>query len=154
MQCYAKHIQSKCGALNTYWQRVLPPLEMDGNQTVLINKTEKETSACIGEFVDQRKPSCPCRIPCEETRYDAQIEKYKDFLLNEDPIISLQIYFETREITKITEVLSYDTTRFLADIGGLIGLLIGMSVLSVFEVLFCIVLYIVDCVLLWKNSTF
>ena len=70
-----------------------------------------------------------------------------------DESISLQIHFDTREITKITEVLSYDATRFLADIGGLLGLLIGMSVLSVFEVLFCILLFIVDCILLWMRNS-
>ena len=56
----------------------------------------------------------------------------------------MTIYFDKLEISKSTELPAYNSTRFLADIGGLIGLLIGMSLLSVFEVLVCLALYAVD----------
>ena len=49
----------------------------------------------------------------------------------------------------ITEVSTYDVIHSLADIGGLMGLLLGMSVLSVFEVPFCLVLSTIDWILSW-----
>ena len=151
MQCYAEDLKKKCGSLNAYWLQVLPSLMLNTNQTESKNKTAMETSECFKKFIGQPKPPCQCRIPCHETRYSARIERIRD---NREEAITLQIYFETREITMVTEVPSYDTTRFLADIGGLIGLLLGMSVLSVFEVLFCLVLFIVDWILSRKHNAF
>ena len=86
----------------------------------------------------------PCRCPklCEETIYQAILKKTAD----ETKTIKtfLTIYFERLEIQETTELAAYDRTRFLADVGGLIGLLVGMSLLSVCEVLVCISLYTVN----------
>ena len=64
----------------------------------------------------------------------------------------MAIYFEDLQVATTTELVAYDGTRFLADFGGLIGLFVGMSWLSVFEVMFCLALYTADkfCVMLLK----
>ena len=65
-----------------------------------------------------------------------------------DGFLYMTIYFGKLEISKTTELPAYDHTRFMADIGGLIGLLVGMSAMSVFEVCACIGLYIADMILM------
>ena len=145
-RCVAENVKKKCGTLNKYWRRVLP-----SPATALDNITAMETSECVRYLISEPRLSCPCPKVCEETHYEARIEQYKDNT-NTD-IISLNIYFELREVTVITEVSTYDAIHFLADIGGLMGLLLGMSVLSVFEVLFCLVLFIIDWILSWKHKT-
>ena len=85
---------------------------------------------------------CKCHLQCEETRYDATINKYDEH----DSYVQLTIYFENTEISTITELPAYDKTRFMADIGGLVGLLVGMSLLSIVEVVVCVCLFVVDCI--------
>ena len=89
-----------------------------------------------------------CAKPCEETVYDAKIVRYGD----EDPYggdIRLNFYFNRLEYTRSTEIPAYDKTRFMADVGGVVGLLVGCSLLSVFEVVICVGLYVVDIVLMF-----
>ena len=88
-------------------------------------------------------------LTCKETVYKARIKKTFD---KKDSYAMLTIYFDKLEIEKVTESPAYDSTRFMADIGGLVGLLMGMSLLSVVEVIICVVLYALDklCLLVMK----
>lgn len=48
---------------------------------------------------------------------------------------NVAIYFSSNLVTKMQEVLAYDWTLFLADLGGSLGFLLGVSVLSIIAVL-------------------
>ena len=144
--CYAKSLLKRCGALNAYWRQDLPSLVTDENTTKANNLTEHQIRKCFLEFLHHTKQPCECKVPCEEIQYSAKIEKFRD--LKKVGAIKMFVYFETMEtITHITELPSYDITRFLADMGGIAGLLLGMSILSVFEVIFCLVLFIANWIL-------
>ena len=60
----------------------------------------------------------------------------------------LTIYLDKLEFTKSSELVAYDSTRFMADLGGVLGLLVGCSLLSVFELFICAGLFVVDIVLM------
>ena len=95
------------------------------------------------DFLYKSYIPCKCGRPCQETNYNAQI---KETDTDRNTII-LTFYFEKLQFTSSTEIASYDNTRFLADIGGIVGLLVGMSMLSVVEVSICVGLFVVDLIL-------
>ena len=99
----------------------------------------------IHDFVNNYHRPCKCKILCKETVYD---EKLKHTSSYNKANLTLTIYYDKLEIIKSTELPAYEYTRFMADIGGLIGLIIGMSFLSVFEVIICIALCTLDFALM------
>ena len=144
--CYAKSLLAKCGTLNAYWLKAFPSLNGSESTEKINNHTEGQIRKCFFEFLFKSKHPCQCELPCKEIRYEARIEKFRGFTRVRKKTASIRflVYFETMEIiTQVTEVPSYDVTRFLADIGGIAGLLLGMSILSVFEVIFCMVLFMI-----------
>ncbi|XP_055887095.1 amiloride-sensitive sodium channel subunit alpha-like isoform X2 [Biomphalaria glabrata] len=111
---------------------------------------------------DGTDSSCECNNPCSETVYAKSIAsrqwpspsyadlliqaicqekpnstcsvlKNKDNLNKLEDFIKLNIYFEDLNYEELSEQEDYTTTQLLSDIGGTIGLWIGLSVLSLFE---------------------
>ena len=54
---------------------------------------------------------------------------------NEQNLVALEVYFEDLVVERVEEQPAYDAVRLLADIGGQLGLFLGVSVLSVTEFL-------------------
>ena len=57
-----------------------------------------------------------------------------DDTLNKSRLISLNIYIDIKSFNKITEYQSYSRGRLLGDIGGTIGLFLGISFISFAEI--------------------
>ncbi|XP_045176235.2 FMRFamide-activated amiloride-sensitive sodium channel-like [Mercenaria mercenaria] len=77
---------------------------------------------------------------------DAKNQQF-DYDRYRNNFVRVIIYFEDLNYQKITEEPFYTTVRFICDIGGAMGLFIGVSILSLFEVLQLIlelVLYLKD----------
>jgi len=80
-----------------------------------------------------------CLPPCTTHKFSisdkevAIIRNYKRFA-DEDMII--RIYFGNPSMTVKKEFWAYDRGNLLADTGGLLGMLLGVSLLSGFEFLF------------------
>ena len=89
--------------------------------------------AQIRNFVD-----CACNLQCHEIKY-----KVRDVGL---PRIKgtgdwrFYIYYEDREVKTVSQVPAYPLDDLLGALGGILGLFIGMSILSGVQiVIFCIV---------------
>ncbi|XP_041359758.1 degenerin unc-8-like [Gigantopelta aegis] len=132
----------------------------------------------IKQDFEFNKKTCTCLNPCSETKYtktlsarpwpseeygkvlvqemcakrnnETQCQQFQDYThqqLSKD-FVKLSIYFEDLNYENITEVIDYELSQFLSDIGGTIGLWIGLSVLSLCEVgqlLLEITLYFCNC---------
>ncbi|XP_053960576.1 uncharacterized protein LOC128864843 [Anastrepha ludens] len=72
---------------------------------------------------------CDCLSPCEARIYSTYIQNRKTLNLGQ-PRTQIWIYYSTKLVTMIEESLGYDTTQFIADIGGSLGFLLGLSVLG------------------------
>ncbi|KAK2174300.1 hypothetical protein NP493_812g01004 [Ridgeia piscesae] len=103
---------------------------------------------------------CQCPLPCEETGYmyqssssvwpsDAHKEATKRELTSQisrflgnatddelwNNLLKLKVYFEEFNYENIEETPVYSTINFASDIGGILGLWIGCSIISLFEFL-------------------
>ncbi|KAH8248941.1 hypothetical protein KR032_004404 [Drosophila birchii] len=77
---------------------------------------------------------CDCIQPCQSRIYTTFIQNRKAFNQPE-PRTLIYIYYTTKLISMIEERPSYDTTQFIADVGGSLGFLLGLSVLGLIGIL-------------------
>ena len=81
-----------------------------------------------------------CPVPCQQTIYAARLNKFhlnSDLLSDKeaaagvrDSIVFMSIGFETFNTEQNFETLIYDTGNFLTQIGGNLGLFLGISCFS------------------------
>ncbi|TMW44643.1 hypothetical protein DOY81_010277, partial [Sarcophaga bullata] len=80
---------------------------------------------------------CECIQPCISRIFSAYIQNRKSFVYPE-PNTQVWIYYTTKLISQmIEERPSYDTTQFIADVGGSLGFLLGLSVLGLIGIITC-----------------
>ena len=84
---------------------------------------------------------CDCPISCEQTEYKTRVEKVKDFL--DSSTWDISIYNGDRKVTVIQQVADYTIEDMLGAIGGILGLAIGASSLSVVELCVYSVMFVV-----------
>ncbi|KAH9491440.1 hypothetical protein Btru_032187 [Bulinus truncatus] len=111
---------------------------------------------------DATESSCNCNNPCREKIYEKTLaarqwpsKSHADLLIQAicqkipndlckilknkndsdklEDFIKVNIYFEDLNYEELSEKADYELTQLLSDIGGSIGLWIGLSVLSMFE---------------------
>lgn len=108
----------------------------------------------LGELYSKEKqgvPDCFCHQPCEETNYEVTYSAARwpsgsakvmdcvpgDFLCLEKyrkNAAMIQIFYEELNYETLQETPAYTLTSVLADLGGLTGLWIGASVVSLLEI--------------------
>ena len=154
--CYARHILNECGAVGNFWKNYIPPEMVHAHHNS--NKTDQEIRNCLQDFIHGFLPDCKCNTPCEETVFKATVKKVMAVPFNVPKkyrkASQITVFFKELKVKKITQLPAYDATHFMADVGGLLGLLAGMSALSVFEVLACLVLYATDFALMLAQKCF
>ena len=60
--------------------------------------------------------------------------------------VLLRVYYRELMEMQINEAASYDRVTLVANFGGMLGLMTGMSALSLFEIFIWILLCVVVCV--------
>ncbi|XP_061386620.1 uncharacterized protein LOC133322631 [Musca vetustissima] len=99
----------------------------------------KSIMKLIGEYgrvyESDDDPECDCEQPCESRIFSTYIQNRKNFTKNIEPSSQIYIYYTTKLISMMEERPSYDTTQFIADVGGSLGFLLGLSVLGLIGIL-------------------
>jgi hypothetical protein len=168
VQCYLKTMIEKCGCYDamkiSYFDHAKPCshfLKLECVDSSLIG-----LSVWNSEYIDEFcYPLCP--LECASTEYKTSISinqfpttTYADFLAKrglvsdivysaekfsqplEKLILKVNIYFDSLTYTSITEVASIDQITFISNIGGLLGLFLGATVLSFLELVeFVIIIF-------------
>ena len=133
--CFLKEVHEKCGGLPDQSKMYI---QMNSTDT---NKTDAQIRECIYEKLKQRTfTKCTCQLPCRESIYEAKLDRKIEQKIRKAWMFA--IYFKRKQIKSVEERPAYDGKYLLADVGGLVGLLVGMSVLSLVE----LVVYIALCV--------
>ena len=139
--CAMEHMYAECNDVIDIWKQYLtkPAIPFD-------NKAFKDRDECLvftSDKLRRRLPeNCACNLACNETLYTIR-ERFTTGQLHNGVTHKLYLYYGERKVTSITEVADYKLEDLLAAFGGMLGLCIGMSVLSfvelfVYLVLFCL----------------
>ena len=90
----------------------------------------------VRETQTQSPSDCTCNLQCHETTYRTSVKKWSD---NQNFWI-FYIYYEDSQVETVSQVQAYSLGDFLGALGGILGLCIGMSILSGVQIIiFCIV---------------
>ncbi|CAH2092889.1 unnamed protein product [Euphydryas editha] len=103
--------------------------------------------------------NCKCLPACTSIDYEVEISQsdfnyediYSFFKFEEEQgtfYTQVKIFFKEAQFIKVRRSELYGHTDFLANCGGLLGLFLGFSILSVVEILYFLTLRI--CCLLWR----
>ncbi|KAK2176079.1 hypothetical protein NP493_686g00003 [Ridgeia piscesae] len=160
--CYQRYVIERCGCADS--QYPMEGAAFDYKRVSACNSNnEKEDTCRYRVFIDYtyNRLDCDCPLPCEETAYTYQtsnsawpselhkeiikqklaagIAKYLGNTTDDDKLwknlLTVQVYYEDFNYEKIEETPSYTTVNFASDIGGILGLWIGCSIISLFEFL-------------------
>ncbi|CAB3404499.1 unnamed protein product [Caenorhabditis bovis] len=156
--CAQKVMIEKCGCADPMYP--IPKIHMDKGikacQAIDMIQREclRNTTLYLGELYSKGKdviPDCFCHQPCQETNYEVTyssarwpsgsakvmeclpgdlmcLEKYRK------NAAMVQIFYEELNYETLQESPAYSLTSVLADVGGLTGLWIGASVVSLLEI--------------------
>ncbi|VDI52470.1 acid-sensing ion channel 5 [Mytilus galloprovincialis] len=158
-KCIGKGVANTCGCLSSWLHGA------DKVETMCSTPAEihcmKQVQSAISSFSAE---DCDCKVPCREVAYNKEVsttaypavnqQGVLEVILNTDSasfgalresIVYLKVYLAslTDELTE--EELAYTEENFVSDIGGQLGLWVGMSVLSITEVVELIILLCIWC---------
>jgi hypothetical protein len=71
-----------------------------------------------------------CPLECDSISYSNEVTSVP----NENGGIDLRIYYENLQYTSITQIPKEEVSDLIADLGGSLGLFIGLSFMTVFEI--------------------
>lgn len=147
--CYQLIILENCGCAAPFYV-VLPEMKVCD---MLHNETEK----CVSDlFQFDRFHRCEdkCPQPCEEINYDVSISsakwpsnQYQEYLKERliisnsayfrsritDDFAKVQIYFKDMIYTHIQQNKAYESMNLISDLGGQLGLWLGLSAITIGE---------------------
>ena len=120
---------SECGC-------VLSTDNLSSDQYSICNSTN---FLCYVDNIIFAEPSESCRPACKHTTFEiisATHTKYPaDFVNNteKDGLILVSVFYQTLNVQTQTIVYTYGVEEFFAEVGGQLGLFIGVSVITCFE---------------------
>ncbi|XP_070562378.1 uncharacterized protein [Ptychodera flava] len=127
----------------------------------VLNKTQDACVQLINFFYQNAKLQCDCRQRCSITEYTKMMSltswpsssysprlissllavnpKIRSIMTSDDAISKnlarVKIYYESLNLERISEVKDYPDSQLMADVGGALGLWIGLSIITVVEFL-------------------
>ncbi|KAL1398818.1 hypothetical protein pipiens_008661 [Culex pipiens pipiens] len=131
---------TRCSEL-CHWHRVVDIVGCTGPWMPDIDvdqcDTANETQQLIKHYklqADQDSVICGCFQPCSTTIYTAFVMNRKNFNIT-IPAGQIWLYYTSKMVTIVEEFHGYDLTQFVADLGGSLGFLLGLSVLGLIGLL-------------------
>ncbi|XP_070538275.1 uncharacterized protein [Ptychodera flava] len=165
--CYRRSLLHYCGCSDSLAIKI-PPCR-------ITNETQEICLQLIRFFFYSDLLPCNCPPPCRETKYQLTISQSKwpsDAYLNnllklvkvKNPktrnlndlesarsnLIRLNVYFESLNIQSTSQLPAYKWEDLLSDVGGTFGLYIGLSLITLFEI---IQFFISLCSMLSRSMT-
>ena len=112
-----------------------------------VDRYINQTMQCISRnqsLIQRFKEKCYnlCRTPCEEVLYSIT-EKFVP-TIKKSPRIKLYFYYQELKKSYIEYVPSYEVSTLLANFGGQLGLMAGVSALSIIELIIWFVLFLAE----------
>ena len=94
--------------------------------------TENETKEAL-KAISKKTSNCNQRRTCNSTRYTSTYKIQETWIGNKTALVVL---FETPEVEYHNTYISYDFLSLIGEVGGILGLTLGASFLSLTESVF------------------
>ena len=168
--CYVRIMLKNCGTVIDRWKQtvLLANVTFDYSEQ---NLSDSDIRLCLRSYMKMfhtgiTPKNCRCPLPCKKVEFNEAIV-YKYFTFNRDIKCSVEILedggfrlygcsydsnfafrYATDTVKFIKEVEAYPITSVLSNIGGIIGMFAGISLLSIVEVT---IFLLVSCFLCYSK---
>ena len=132
---------ANCSDVPDHWQQyVLPHHKRELNDHGR-NQTHLDTLECISKHFEnyqyhfirrEHMKITECPLPCSEIITESVLEQQHN--ISDPGILGIRIVIPSMRITEVQEIATYSLDNFFADLGSWLGLLVGMSFLSLVEI--------------------
>ena len=85
------------------------------------------------DFISEKESNCSLSQTCENVRFTSNHKVEDTWLANKTVVY---VTFENPEVEYQHSYISYDLISLIGEVGGILGLTLGASVLTLFESLF------------------
>ena len=140
-----KKFLKKCHDVPDHWKEYVRPHHEIGWDDSYGNMTNINIYRCfykvlsssgLDRYIADHKD---CPLPCKELIFENEMETRQEYSMNDiksrGARSSFSIRFNSKRVTEITEVAVYTLDDFFSDLGSWLGLLVGMSLLSIVELI-------------------
>ena len=105
-----------------------------------MNFTLADVRQCLKKvYLDTELRSCDCPLACEQTQCRTHVVAKEK---SNNSLWEFRVYNHDSKVTQIMQVADFTIEDLLGAVGGILGLTIGASSLSVVELIVYCVLYI------------
>ncbi|XP_070558969.1 amiloride-sensitive sodium channel subunit gamma-like [Ptychodera flava] len=152
-ECLQKNLIERCGCVTD--------VLIDYDKCSVLNTTQQRCRQVVEALYEEDDLNCTCKNPCHEVTYAAQVssslwpsERYETHLYgvladksikaaitlqdvteSRRNLVRLKVFFEELNFQTIIQTKAYKIENLLGDIGGTLGLYIGLSVITVVEII-------------------
>lgn len=144
--CLQRTIHLRCNCQSA----MLPQLEL--NSTLKICDTRKRhTRNCVEEVMfqaEEKVSTCKCPPRCQVVNYDKTVSMTRwptredkvtfdraNTNINFKNLAKVTVYFQTMTCQEVRQEKAYTTAKLFSSLGGILGMYVGFSFLSLFEIL-------------------
>lgn len=144
--CLQRTIHTRCNCQSA----MLPQLDL--NSTLIICDTRRRrTRNCVEEVMfqaEEKVSTCKCPPRCQVINYDKTVSMTKwptredkvtfdrgKANLNFQNLAKVTVYFQTMTCQEVRQEKAYTTAKLFSSLGGILGMYVGFSFLSLFEIL-------------------
>ena len=144
--CLQRTIHTRCQCQSAQ----LPQLEL--NSTLKICDTRRKvTRNCVEEVMfqaEEKVSTCKCPPRCQVINYDKTVSMTKwptredrvtfdrgKVDMNFQNLAKVTVYFQTMTCQEVRQEKAYTTAKLFSSLGGILGMYVGFSFLSLFEIL-------------------
>ncbi|KPM03791.1 Amiloride-sensitive sodium channel-like protein [Sarcoptes scabiei] len=145
--CLQRTIHTRCDCQSAQ----LPQLEL--NSTLKICDTRRKTTRqCVEEVMfqaEEKVNACKCPPRCQVINYEKTVSMTKwptredkvtfdggkSMNINFQNLAKVTVYFQTMTCQEVRQEESYTTAKLFSSLGGILGMYVGFSFLSLFEII-------------------
>ncbi|XP_053213455.1 degenerin-like protein unc-105 [Panonychus citri] len=144
--CLQRTIQMRCRCQSAF----LNQFELNDTNLRICDTRRKNTRKCVEEVMlrpESKIDNCMCPPRCQVTQYEKTVSLAKwptredrvsfdrgDKTLDFKNLAKVVVYFQTMTMQEVSQQGAWTTAKLLSSLGGFMGMYVGFSFLSLFEV--------------------
>ncbi|XP_077862017.1 degenerin unc-8-like [Saccoglossus kowalevskii] len=151
--CLQSRMQEYCGCMDVPFY--------GGGKCHILNKTQEACRQLMHYLQQNQVLPCDCWPPCEEAGFDKttslaswpsdsylrqllksinainpKTKRISDYESAQKNLAYIEVYYDSLSVQYVKETIAYTSDDLMSDMGGLLGLYIGVSVITICE--FCV----------------
>ena len=136
--CFMREMFDRCGTVVDRWKPFMTADMLQGTKNMKTRDTQVCLAGILKKYLHLEIPKkCYCPVSCCETEYEYSSNSlYEMYRRHADysNIKRVHIRHVNKRVTHVEEFPAYTVYELLSNLSGIVGVLMGMSIISIIEV--------------------